>query len=81
MDEALANMEKDYEVFGNLYAEAESHFRNLGGYQLEAKAHGILRGLGFSEEPLRPILKVCLGVGGCELSLPSFLYQTQTSYT
>jgi ATP-binding cassette subfamily F protein 3 len=52
MDHALANMETDHEKNADIYEEAEAAYRNSGGYQLEAKAHGILKGLGFSEKEI-----------------------------
>lgn len=53
IDDALIGMADDHEKFTAIYEEAEALYRNAGGYQLEAKAHGILRGLGFSEEEIQ----------------------------
>ncbi len=52
MDHALANIATDHEKNADIYEESEAAYRNSGGYQLEAKAHGILKGLGFSEKDI-----------------------------
>lgn len=49
MDLSLERLEADHETYAHLYEESEAAYRNAGGYQLESKAHGILKGLGFSE--------------------------------
>lgn len=49
MDEALAILENDSsETYIHAYEKAESQFSQAGGYSIEAKASGILHGLGFS---------------------------------
>ena len=54
MDDALAVLEHDHSPEAmSRFEQAESEFRRQGGYAVEASAHGILRGLGFTPDDIQ----------------------------